>query len=210
MRITVVGAAGMVGSRVVAEAAGRGHEVVAVFRPGRAGTVPGGAAAVEGDADDAARMAEVFRGSDAVVAATRPARGREGTVTGTTTALLDAAGTAGVRILVVGGAGPLRVPDGSGRLALDSPEYVPVRWRPSAVASAAQLEACRAHRADWVYLSPAAVLEPGRRTGRYRRGTDTLLVAPDGTSRISAEDFAVAVVDELENAGTDRHLSVGY
>jgi putative NADH-flavin reductase len=203
VKIVIVGAAGMVGSRVLTEAAGRGHDVLAIVRTRRPDVpdVP----VVEADAGDSDRMATVFAGADAVVAAARPAPGEEHTVAATTTALLDAAGT---RILVVGGAAPLRVPGGG--LVLDDPRYVPPEYRAIASASAAQLEVCRAHPADWVYLSPPAVLEPGARTGVYRRGTTTLLVRPDGSSRISAEDLAAAVVDELENPGPDRHFTVGY
>jgi len=204
VKIAVVGAAGMVGSRVLTEAARRGHDLVAIVRTRRPGVSD--VAVVEADPS---RMATLFAGTDAVVAATRPAPGEEHTVTGTTTALLDAAATAGTRVLVVGGAAPLQVPGGG--LVLDDPRYVPPEYRAIAGASAAQLDVCRAHPdADWVYLSPPAVLEPGTRTGVYRRGTTTLLARPDGTSRISAEDLAAAVVDELENAGPDRHFTVGY
>lgn len=210
MKIAVVGAAGMVGSCVVDEAAGRGHEVVAVFRKQRRIALPPTVNAVEGDATDRVRMGEVFGSADAIVAATRPAAGQEHTVTTTTAALLDAAATAGTRILVVGGAAPLRVPGHPGRLVLDSPEYVPPAIRTIAAASVAQWEACRAHPADWVYLSPPALLEPGERTGKYRRGTTTLITAADATSRISAEDLAVAVLDELEKPEQDKHFTVGY
>ncbi|MEV6639242.1 NAD(P)H-binding protein [Amycolatopsis sp. NPDC051371] len=207
MKIAVVGAAGMVGSRVLTEAARRGHDLVAIVRTRRP-EVPS-VLVVEADAGDLHRMATVFAGTDAVVAAARPAPGEEHTVTATTSALLDAAATAGTRVLVVGGAAPLRVPGGG--LVLDDPRYVPPEYRAIAGASAAQLDVCRAHpAADWVYLSPPAVLEPGPRTGDYRRGTTSLLTRPDGSSRISAEDLAAAVVDELENAGADRHFTVGY
>ncbi|KRV48563.1 NADH-flavin reductase [Wenjunlia vitaminophila] len=209
MKIAVVGAAGMVGSRVVREAADRGHALVAVFRRDPSAVLPPGVTAAVGDANDRDLMSGLFDGADAVVAATRPAPGNEHTVVTTTTALLDAAATAGARILVVGGAAPLLVPGRPGRLVIDSPEYVPHQWRSIAAASAAQLDACRAHPADWVYLSPPAVLEPGRRTGAYRRGTTTLLTGADGTSRISAEDLAVAVLDELEDPRADRHFTVG-
>ncbi|QUH03845.1 NAD(P)H-binding protein [Saccharopolyspora erythraea] len=210
MKITVVGAAGMVGSRVVTEAASRGHDVLAVFRKAASAALPPGVTAVEGDANDPDRMRTLFQGADAVVAATRPAPGSEDGVTTTTTALLDAAGAAGSRILVVGGAAPLRVPGRPGLLVIDSPDHVPEAVRAIAAASLAQLEACRAHPADWVYLSPPATLEPGRRTGTYRRGTTTLITSEDGASRIAAEDLAVAVVDELENPGEDKHFTVGY
>ncbi|WP_174188603.1 NAD(P)-dependent oxidoreductase [Nocardia barduliensis] len=210
MKIAVVGATGMVGSRVVSEAASRGHELVAVFRRQRPATLPPGVTAVEGDANDPGQMSGLFHGADAIVAATRPALGQEHTVTATTAALLDAAATTRTRILVVGGAAPLRNPGRPDRLVLDSPEYVPEAIRPIAAASVAQWETCRAHAADWVYLSPPAVLEPGRRTGIYRRGTTTLVTSADGASRISAEDLAVAVLDELENPGESEHFTVGY
>ncbi|MGK4579930.1 NAD(P)-dependent oxidoreductase [Kitasatospora sp. HPMI-4] len=210
MKIAIVGAAGMVGSCVVSEAADRGHDLIAVFRSLRPTALPPGVTAVEGDADDPDRMSGLFNGVDAIVAATRPAPGHEHTAAPTTKALLDAAATARARILVVGGAAPLRVPGHPDRLVLDSPEYVPLEVRTIAAASAAQLDACRAHSADWVYLSPPALLEPGRRTGRYRRGTTTLITGADGGSRISAEDLAVAVLDELESPCPDRHFTVGY
>ncbi|WP_459545207.1 NAD(P)-dependent oxidoreductase [Nocardia sp. X0981] len=210
MKIAVVGAAGMVGSRVIIEAASRGHDLRAVFRTVRPAPLPPGAIAVPGDANDSGRMRELFHGIDAVVAATRPVPGQEHTVTATATALLDAARAARTRILFVGGAAPLTHPADAGRLVLDSPEYVPETVRAVAAASLAQFETCRAHAADWVYLSPPALLEPGHRTGEYRRGTTALLTGADGSSRISAEDLAVAVVDELENPGGSRHFTVGY
>jgi putative NADH-flavin reductase len=185
VKIAVIGAAGMVGSRVVAEALHRGHHVTEVFR----GTVS---------------LTGLLSGVDAVVAATRPRPGEESTVGPTTKTLLDAALAAGKRILVVGGAAPLRSPNGG--LVLDDNRYVPTHIRPIAQASMRQLEMCREHEADWVYLSPPALLEPGERTGTYRRGTDELLTDP---SMISAEDLAVAVLDELEQPGTDRHFTVG-
>lgn len=210
MKIAVVGAAGMVGSRVVNEAASRGHDLIAVFRKARPAALPPDVIAVEGDADDPDHMSSLLDGTDAIVAATRPAPGHEHTVARTTTALLDAAMTARTRILVVGGAAPLRIPGHPDRLVLDSPQYVPQEWRTLAAASAVQLDTCRTHPANWVYLSPPAVLEPGRRTGTYRRGTTTLITTADGTSRISAEDLAVAVLDELEIPREHKHFTVGY
>ncbi|MFD9887012.1 NAD(P)-dependent oxidoreductase [Streptomyces alboflavus] len=210
MKIAVVGAAGMVGSRVITEAASRGHDLIAVYRRPPSGPLPPGVTAVESNAEDLDHMSALFGGVDAVVAATRPAPGHEHTAVPTTTALLDAAATARTRILVVGGSAPLRAPGHPDRLVLDTPQYVPQEWRGIAAASAAQLDVCRAHpAADWVYLSPPAVLEPGHRNGTYRRGTTTLLTDADGGSRISAEDLAVAVLDELENPREDRHFTVG-
>ncbi|MBB5849988.1 NAD(P)-dependent oxidoreductase [Amycolatopsis umgeniensis] len=206
MKIAVVGASGMTGSRVVTEAVTRGHHVTAVFRGTPSELPHPDVDVVRGDATDVDHMSAVLAGADAIVGATRPAPGAEDTVAATITALLDAA--AGTRVLVVGGAGPLRSP--SGGLVIDDPAFVPPEWRTIASASTTQLQACEAHAGDWVYLSPPAMLEPGIRTGAYRRGSTTILTAADGSSRISTEDFAIAIVDELENPGRDRHFTVGY
>ncbi|MFF4053132.1 NAD(P)-dependent oxidoreductase [Streptomyces chartreusis] len=129
---------------------------------------------------------------------------------GATRTVLDAAARLGTRVLVVGGAGALRSPGDPDLPVADNRAYVPDEYRAVALAGTAQLRTCEAHaHADWVYLSPPAELEPGEWTGRYRRGTDTLLTASaDGRSWISAEDLAVAVVDEVENPGAERHITV--
>ncbi|MEV6912571.1 NAD(P)H-binding protein [Amycolatopsis sp. NPDC051071] len=206
MKIVVVGASGMAGSRVVTEAHARGHHVTAVFRGTTAKSPHPEVDVARGDATDVDHMNRVFSGADAIVSATRPAPGGEDTVAATLKALLDAA--AGTRLLVIGGAGPLRSP--SGGLVIDDPAFVPPEWRTIASASTTQLQACEAHAGDWVYLSPPAILEPGVRTGTYRRGTTTIVTGADGSSRISAEDLAIAIVDELENPGLERHFTVGY
>jgi putative NADH-flavin reductase len=202
VKIAVVGAAGMVGSRVVTESLRRGHDVTAVFR---SPVSVAGVRAVQGDATDRELMDGLLSGVDVVVAATRPRPGEESTAGPTTKALLDAALATRTRIIVVGGAAPLKSPDGG--LVLDDSRYVPTHIRPIAAASLHQFEICREHPADWVYLSPPALLEPGERTGTYRRGHDELLTDP---SRISAEDLAVAVLDELEEPGADRHFTVAW
>ncbi|MEU5646515.1 NAD(P)-dependent oxidoreductase [Streptomyces milbemycinicus] len=200
MRITVFGAAGSVGSRVVAEALSRGHEVTAVVRnPDRLADPPIGATARVGDAADVEDVVRLSTGQDLVITATRPAPGSEDELVTATKALLAGVASSGVRLLVVGGAATLTVPGTGGALVVDAPDF-PAAWRGIALACAEQLEVCRAEsEADWAYLSPAALLEPGERTGTYRLGTDELLVGADGTSRISMEDLAVALLDEAEH-----------
>ncbi|MEV0975586.1 NAD(P)H-binding protein [Streptomyces sp. NPDC049915] len=205
--IAVLGATGMVGSRVIAEARSRGHRVRALSR--KPVSDDPGVTPVAVDANDPSALREALAGSDAVVLAVRTFPADAAFLTGTTRTVLDAAAERGTRVLVVGGAGALRSPGDQELLVADNPAYVPAEYRAVAAAGIAQLEACRSHAtADWVYLSPPAELAPGPRTGRYRRGTDTLLTAPDGSSRISAEDMAVAILDELENPGADRHITV--
>jgi putative NADH-flavin reductase len=96
------------------------------------------------------------------------------------------------------GAASLTVPGTGGTTVIDDPNF-PAAMRDLAQACTDQPEACRAEAGvDWAYLSPAALLEPGERTGNYRLGTDELLVDAEGNSTISMEDLAVALLDEAE------------
>ncbi|WP_182907630.1 NAD(P)-dependent oxidoreductase [Microbispora sp. H13382] len=218
MRITVFGATGNVGRRVVAEAVSRRHEVTAVARtavrlaglPDRVhGGVHGGVHVRAGDATDVDDVVASIAGQDLVITATCPAPGQEGELVAAATTLLAACAKTGVRLLLVGGAGSLTV-EGGGRL-MDRPGY-PSFLLPIASACVAQLAACRADTtADWAYLSPADLLVPGARTGRYRVGADELLVDADGESRISMEDLAVALLDEAERPRHHRtRFTVAY
>jgi len=205
MRITVFGAGGSVGSRVVAEAVARGHEVTAVVRdPARFHDLHPGAHVRAGDAGNVEDVIALSAGQDVVVAATRPAPGSESDLVITTKALLAGLAGTGVRLLVVGGAGSLTVPGSNGITVSEQPDF-PADLRDIALAGAEQLEACRAKTdVDWAYLSPAALMEPGLRTGEYRVGTDELLVDAEGESTISMEDFAVVLLDEVEQTKHHR------
>lgn len=209
MRITVFGAAGNVGSRVVAEALSRGHEVTAVIRdPARSHELNASANVRIGDAGNSEDVAKLSVGQDLVITATRPQMGRERELVAITEQLFIGLSQTNVRLLVVGGAGGLTVPGDSNTLVVDDPRYVGPAWRDIALACTEQLEVCRAQtHADWTYLSPPAVLMPGERTGVYRAGNDELLVDEEGNSTISMEDFAVALVDEAEQA---KHLQARF
>ena len=212
MRITVFGAAGSVGSRVVAEALARGHDVTAVVRnPARVSELPAGATVRAGDAANVEDVEELSAGQDVVISATRPAPGRERELVTTTQALLAGLSRTGGSLLVVGGAATLRLPGGEGRTVVEAPDFPPA-WRDIALACAGQLEVCRAERhVDWTYLSPPALLEPGTRTGHYRLGRDELLVDDTGRSAISMEDLAVALLDEAERPRHRRtRFTVAY
>ncbi|PFG29354.1 NAD(P)-dependent oxidoreductase [Paramicrobacterium agarici] len=196
MRIAVIGATGMIGARIAAEAAQRGHAVTAVSRSKRADAASN-MSPIAADATDAAAMRALAHGNDALVLATRPAPGAEHLVRDPARIVLAAAQDARRRVCVIGGSAPLKTPDGTG-LVIDDARFVPSEWQTFARASVEQHDECTRSRADWVYVSPPAVIEPGRRTGSYVLGTDTLLVDDAGVSWISAEDFAVMVVDQLE------------
>jgi uncharacterized protein len=199
MRITVFGATGDVGSRVVAEALSRGHEVVAVVRdPARFGLLPAGADARVGDAGNVEDVARLSAGQDVVISATRPPAGQEGELAATAKALLAGLSGTGVRLLLVGGAATLIVPGTGGRTVVEDPDF-PAEIRDIALACADQHAVCREEaEVDWAYLSPPMLLMPGERTGRYQVGADELVFDAEGGSAISMEDFAVALLDEAE------------
>jgi putative NADH-flavin reductase len=199
MKITVLGATGNAGSRVVAEALSRGHEVTAVVRNLTGSNDLPAARVRTGDVGNVADVAKVSAGQDVVISAIRPAPGHESDIIPTTRSLMDGLAQTGVRLLVVGGAATLKVPGTDGKTVIEDPNYLPVSARHIGKASAGQFEVCLAEtRVDWAYLSPAAQFAPGERTGNYRLGTDELLVDAEGISKISMEDLAVVLLDEAE------------
>ncbi|BCJ36267.1 3-beta hydroxysteroid dehydrogenase [Actinocatenispora thailandica] len=211
MYLTVFGATGTVGSAVLDEALARGHRVTAAVRnPARTAELPAGAEPAVADAADAAQVATLARDRDAVIGATRPPDGHESRLGRMASALLTGTSAGGSRLLLVGGAATLTVPD-TGRRLIDDPRYLPAAARAIAAACVDQLARCREHDGDWTYLSPPAQLDDGPRTGRYRVGRDELVVDEAGESRISVADLAVALVDELERPAHRRcRFTVGY
>lgn len=195
MKITVIGATGMIGSRIVAEAARRGHEVTAASRSG-AGTAGATRTAAMALGDTAA-VGAAMAASDATVVAVPPDRsGGSHEPTLRAHRNLIAARPHG-RLLVVGGAGSLEV---DGVRLKDLPGFPPA-YHEEATTFSTILDLYRASgNLDWTMVSPAPMIAPGERTGAYRVGTDS----PIGDA-ISAEDFAVAIVDELEKPAHAGH-----
>lgn len=203
MNIALLGVTGRVGSRLLAELLRRGHQVTGVARD--AGTLAArpGLTLHNADAGDPAALAPLLAGHDAVLSALKFA-------TTDPAAVIAAVKQAGVgRLLVVGGAATLEV--APGRILLDAPGF-PAAYRPEAEGGRRFLDALRGERElDWTFLSPAAELEPGERTGSFRVGGDQLLRDAQGNSRISMEDYAIALVDELETPEHPRQrFTVGY
>jgi len=155
------------------------------------------------DVADSARLVPLLKGHDAVISTTR-------FVGSDAPGLIGAVKAASVpRLLVVGGAGSLEVAPGVA--LIDTPQF-PAAYKDEASAGRDFLEVLRGEQAlDWTFLSPSALFEPGQRTGRFRLGTDSLLVDADGNSAISMEDYAIALVDELEQPKHSRQrFTVGY
>ena len=180
MKIALFGATGMVGSRIAAEATDRGHEVTALSRSTGA------------DMADAAAVREAAATHDVVVSATGPSRtgeSHEPWLTSVSTLIENASDA---RVLFVGGAGSLLTPDGTRLLDTDG---FPDAYKAEATSGAAALDLFRAapEAVDWTFVSPSPVIAPGDRTGSYATALDT----PAGDF-ISAEDYAVVLVDEIE------------
>ncbi|MCO1576075.1 NAD(P)H-binding protein [Crossiella sp. SN42] len=209
MRITVFGATGATGSRVVTEALARGHQVTAVARSAdRFPALHPKAIHRAAEATDPAAIAELAEGQDLVITATRPRPGREPELVQVAEAMLTALRETGVRLLMVGGSASLRV--AGGELLVHTADF-PAHLRPIALACKDQLAVAEASTGvDWTYLSPPMLLEPGVRTGRYRVGKDELLVDERGESAISMEDFAVALLDEAERPRHRGRFTVAY
>lgn len=200
MKIIVFGARGDVGSRIVAEAQARGHNVTAVVRrEAQRKMLPPSVNTRVVDVAKAEDVAGVMAGHDLAISAIRPPDGQEDALVPLIRSILDATAHSQLRVLIVGGAASLKMPDQSGAAVLTAPGFLPESVLPIARACDAQYRLCEAEaRVDWSYLCPPAMLVPGKRACRYRLGSDVLLVDPDGNSGISMEDFAVALIDEAE------------
>lgn len=210
MEILLLGGTGHVGTRVRQEALERGHTVTAVARD-TSDLEPTDRLGVESaDASDKEAVRQLAEGHDAIVASLSP-RGEGGvnTYLSAINSVLEVTQETDVqRVVIVGGAGSLKV-DGDTEL-LDTPDF-PDEIRDEAEAGRTARDLAQESGANWTVLCPPIVLEPGERTGSYRVGDDRLLTDDEGESTISTEDFAVALVDELEEAAHEREqFTVAY
>jgi len=203
MKIALIGATGFIGSRLLTELTSRGHQVTAIVRNPEKVPQGSGVTAKTGDVHDKDGLAALLAGHEAVISAVHFSASDPAT-------LLAAVKQSGVkRYLVVGGAGTLEVAPGV--KLFDTPEF-PAIYLDEAKKGGAYLDLLKGESGlDWTFLSPSAVIAPGERTGQFRLGKDQLLVDGTGQSRISAEDYAVALVDELETpAHARQRFTVGY
>lgn len=200
--IALIGASGNAGSRILKELSQRGHQVTAIARhPGKIAKLPG-VTARQGDVFDGAALAILLKGHEIVISAVH-------FTASDANILIDAVKAAGAtRYLVVGGAGSLEVAPGV--TLISTPEF-PDAYKEEAQKGAEFLALLRKEAVlDWTFLSPSALFIPGERTGKFRLGQDGLLGNDQGSS-ISFEDYAVALVDEIEQPAHRRQrFTVGY
>ena len=213
MKIALIGATGFVGSAILKEALYRGHEVTAIVRNPDTLTPHEKLRPMKGDVYNEAEIVRLVAGSDAVIRAFNPGWSNPDIysqqVKGARSILNGVKNSGVKRLLFVGGAGSLEVTPGV--QSVDMPGF-PAEYMQGALATRETLNMLRKETGlEWSFLSPSADLFPGPRTGIFRLGTDQLLTNAQGESRISVEDYAMAMIDEVEKPQhIRRRFTVGY
>ena len=217
-KVVLIGASGFVGNAILNELLERGHEVTAVVRhPEKVKAENPRLSVVGMDVEDSARLTDACKGHDAVISAYNPGWGNPNMYEDTLRVypkILNAVKASGTgRLLIVGGAGSLFVKPG---VRLVDTGTLPEAWLPGVKSMAKFHLETLVHEQDldWVFFSPAANLgnlQPGVRTGKFRLGKDDLIVDEKGDSFISVEDYAMAMVDELEQENHHKErFTIGY
>jgi uncharacterized protein len=208
MKVVVYGATGKAGSRIVTELLARGNDVTAVAR--KPAGLAEGVKFAEDDLSSVDGIAAIITGADAVVSAYAPPADDTDQLIGVTERQIAAVQKAGndARLIVVGGAASLEVAPG---VMLLNSGHLPAEWLPIAKSHEKALRLLEKSDINWTYFSPAAFFAPGTRTGKFRLGEDQLISDEQGNSRISMEDYAIALVDELEKPAHERvRFTIGY
>lgn len=209
MRVVVYGATGNSGREIVKELLSRGHAVTAVARNVTSLEAKPGLTVKSDDLSKVDTIAATIAGADAVVSAYAPPPDNTDALIDVTKRQVEAVKKAGkARLLVVGGAGLLEVAPG---VTLIKSGYLPAEYLPIATAHEKALAVLRGSDINWTYLSPGAYFVQGERTGKFRLGTKELVADAKNDSRISFQDYAIALVDEIEKPAHERaSYSVGY
>jgi uncharacterized protein len=215
VRVAIIGATGLLGVGMVPEAASRGHRVIAICRHPEQVPLRENVTAVACDIFETAQLTTILAGQDAVIHSYSPRRDhdtdRSGPHIAATRSIIAATRIAGVkRLLAVGGAGTLLLPDGS--KVMESANFPP-EYMESAISTGEVLTILKteADDLDWTFLSPSLFFDERGRSGLFRLGLDEALFDANGKSTISIEDYASAMIDELETPRhSRRRFTVGY
>lgn len=213
--VALIGASGFVGTAILNELLNRGHEVTAIVRnPEKVGAKSERLTVLKADVADVDAVAAACKGKDAVISAYNPGWTNPNIYEETLRnypLILEAVRRSGVnRLLCVGGAGTLFC--APGLRVVDSGAIPEAIMRGVKSLGEFYLGTLMNERdIDWIFFSPAGTLEPGERTGKFRLGKDDLIVDASGNSHISVQDYAVAMVDELEKPAHHRErFTIGY
>ena len=213
--VVLIGASGFVGTAILNELLNRGHKVTAIVRdPAKVTASNPNLKVIQADVTDTDVLIEASKGKDAVISAYNPGWKNPNIYEETLKnypLIVDSVKKAGVeRLLIVGGAGTLFY--APGKMVMDADD-VPAKLLPG-IKSLGEfyLNTLRKENdIDWIFLYHAANMTPGERTGKFRIGKDDLVVDANGDSNISVEDYAVAMVDELEQKHHHKErFTIGY
>ncbi len=213
MRIALIGATGFVGGFIMNEALERGHKVTGISRHPEKLKESGNLRAVKADVFIKNEISEAVEHHDAVISAYNPGWNNPDIYElyiKAANAIMDEVKASGVkRIIVIGGAGSLEV--NPGVQLVDTPGF-PKEYKAGALGARDALNLIKQiNDLDWTFISPSIILQPGSRTGKFRFGDDKLITDKNGESRISVQDLAYAVLDEVENPKyIKRRFTVGY
>ncbi|AKF95021.1 NAD(P)-dependent oxidoreductase [Brevibacillus laterosporus] len=198
MKIAIIGATGRAGKLIMQEALQRGHEVTAIVRDASKLDQNQKVAVLQKDIFDL--TTQDLNKFDVVVNSFGAKPGEEHLHVEAGNVLIEALKNAPqTKLFVVGGAGSLFVDEAKTVRLFETPEF-PKEYLATATNQGKNLEILKqSNLPQWTFLSPSAMFEPGERTGRYQKGEENLLVNAKGESSISMEDYAIAVLDELEN-----------
>lgn len=214
-KVALIGASGFIGSQLVKELLSRGYQVTAIVRSAdKIKNDDKNLKVVSADVFNTDKLAEVLKNNDAVISAYNPGWTNpniyDDTIKGYQS-IIEAVKKAGIkRLQAVGGAGSLLV--APGKTVVDS-GAIPDEILPGVKALALVLkdQFLPEKELDWVFFSPAGTIEPGERTGKYRLGLDNLITDDQGNSKISVQDYAKAMIDELENPKHhQQRFTIGY
>ncbi|MDC1528389.1 NAD(P)H-binding protein [Gammaproteobacteria bacterium] len=202
--IALIGASGNIGSKITHELLSRGFNVTAIARNPEKVDANEGVTPVAGDILQPQQLAETLKGHDAVICAAS-------FIPNESEKLLEAIRLSGVnRYLMVGGAASLLNEDGV--KVWDTLEGLPEGVMNYIKEGMRALDLLKeADDFDWTFLSPAVVIGPGERTGSFRLGKDNVVADENGESKISYDDYAIALVDELEQGNNIKaRFTLGY
>lgn len=209
MKVIIFGGTGNIGKLILKELVERGHLVTVVTHDNVEAISDQHVQTVGGNILDPKSVAQVVAGYDAVISAFGPRKGLSRQVVDAAQTLISGLKAARVsRLIIVGGAGSLKV--ASGEQLVDSPDF-PLAVKEIAGAHREALEIYKSSDLDWTFVSPPILIRPGQRTSEFRVGGDQLLTDASGKSEISIEDFAIALVNELEHSRFSRkQFTVAY
>jgi len=202
-RIALIGASGKIGSKIAAELLSRGHTVTGIARHPEKIPAQNGLTASRGDFTEPGVLAWSLQGHDAIISAAS-------FIPGQAENLIDAVRQSGIkRFLMVGGAASLQTEDG--KKVIDTIQ-LPDAWKAPVMEGIRTLTLLRnVQDFDWTFFSPAVQIGPGERTGKFRLGKEQVVKDNEGVSKISYDDYAIAMVDELERGENLKgRFTVGY